>query len=74
MRRIVAAAAIAALSLVAAGCGGTDADSSVEAAAGSGEVIDASVFSGTATTISGESFDLGTLADKDLVVWFWAPW
>ncbi len=77
MRRIVAAAAIAGFSLVAAACGGADEDVVVSAADGASEsanVIDASVLTGTATAINGETFDLGTLVDKDLVVWFWAPW
>ncbi len=72
------AAAAVALSLGVAACGGSDADdaaggSDAEAAA-SGPVLDASVFSGEATTVDGASFDLGPLANQDLVVWFWAPW
>lgn len=66
---------VIALALVAAACGGSDSD--VESAGGEGgssDVLDASVLSGQATTVAGDSFDLGTLADKDLVVWFWAPW
>ena len=39
-----------------------------------GPVLDPSVLSGEVTTISGETFDLGSLAGQDLVVWFWAPW
>ncbi len=85
-RRLTKAPAIAAgvlaLSLTAAACGSSE---SADTAAGSdaaggaadapdGPVLDASVFSGEATTIEGASFDLGPLANKDLVVWFWAPW
>lgn len=36
--------------------------------------LDADVLQGQAATIEGTSFDLGSLAGKDLVVWFWAPW
>ncbi len=36
--------------------------------------LDADVLQGQATTIEGTSFDLGSLAGKDFVVWFWAPW
>ncbi len=81
MHRSSVAAVAAGLSLFAAACGGSDVvddaaaqpDAAV-AAADSGTVLDASVLSGQATTATGESFDLGGLADKDLVVWFWAPW
>ena len=81
------AAGAAALALLAAACGGSDADDPIaassdggaEADAGNGEsaagpVLDASVLSGEAPLVAGGSFDLGTLTDKDLVVWFWAPW
>lgn len=76
----IAAAALA-LSLGAAACGGSDAadettsdGASESAASANGPVLDASVFSGEATTVDGASFDLGPLANQDLVVWFWAPW
>lgn len=36
--------------------------------------LDPAVLQGQAATIDGTSFDLGSLAGKDLVVWFWAPW
>ncbi len=36
--------------------------------------LDADALQGQAATIEGTSFDLGSLAGKDLVVWFWAPW
>lgn len=39
-----------------------------------GPTVDPAVFQGQATTIDGQPFDLGSLANKDLVVWFWAPW
>ncbi len=78
------AAAAVALSLGAAACGGSDADDATAggsdgdiaeaAASAGGPVLDASVFSGEAMTVDGASFDLGPLANQDLVVWFWAPW
>ncbi|MDH4362587.1 MAG: hypothetical protein OEY41_02750 [Acidimicrobiia bacterium] len=36
--------------------------------------LDPGALRGQAVTIDGTSFDLGSLAGKDLVVWFWAPW
>lgn len=70
------AAALLAFSLGAAACGGSDTETESGAATESanGPVLDASTFSGEATTIDGASFDLGPLANQDLVVWFWAPW
>lgn len=71
------AAALLAFSLGAAACGGSDTETESGAAAesaASGPVLDASTFTGEATTVDGSSFDLGPLANKDLVVWFWAPW
>lgn len=38
------------------------------------DTLSAATFDGEATTVDGVSFDLGTLANKDLVLWFWAPW
>ncbi len=81
-RRMGLAAATAAVALLAAACGGSDdateassdGGAETESAASNGPVLDPSLFSGEAQTIGGESFDLGSLADKDLVLWFWAPW
>jgi hypothetical protein len=39
-----------------------------------GPTLAPSVFEGEAVTIDGTPFDLGELANKDLVLWFWAPW
>lgn len=39
-----------------------------------GPVLDPSILSGEAEILDGGSFDLATVANKDLVVWFWAPW
>ena len=80
--RVRLAAGAAALAMLAAACGGSDADDPIAAAgdsgagseAAAGPVLDASVLAGDAPLVAGGSFDLGTLADKDLVVWFWAPW
>lgn len=76
------ATAIAGLtaSAVVAACGGatsettaaTTAESAAEAP--SGDVLPASTFEGTATTVDGEPFDLGQLAGTDVILWFWAPW
>ncbi len=66
-------AVVAALAALASACGGSDQDDTT-AAASAGPVLDASVLTGEATTISGETVDLAAFADQDLVVWFWAPW
>ena len=63
-------AIVVALALAAAACGSADS----ELAAADGTTLDPSVLTGEATTHTGETFDLSTVADKDLVVWFWAPW
>lgn len=52
---------------------GDDAASGAEAATDL-TAIDPATFDGEATTITGEPFDLATVANADLVVWFWAPW
>ncbi len=67
------------VSLLAAACGGSDADTSAEAGADAGDamnapMVDDAMFSGEATTVTGETFELGDLAGQDLVLWFWAPW
>jgi hypothetical protein len=78
--RLARSALLVALVMAAAACGsGGSGDGGGDTAAPAGEsatgpVLDASILSGAATTLDGGSFDLGTLADKDLVVWFWAPW
>lgn len=40
----------------------------------SGDVLPPATFEGQATTVSGETFELSTLAGQDLILWFWAPW
>jgi hypothetical protein len=72
-------AATAAVALLAAACGTSDDEQTADAGSGEqaaqdGPQFDATVFSGEALTVSGDAFDLGSLADKDLVLWFWAPW
>jgi len=64
-------AALLALALLASACGAADTEL---AAPGDGARLDPSVLTGEATTWTGETFDLSTVAGKDLVVWFWAPW
>lgn len=59
--------------------GGTDTATGGDATSGADAssdlaAIDPATFDGEATTITGEPFDLATVADADLVVWFWAPW
>jgi hypothetical protein len=45
-----------------------------QAPADTGPKLDPAVLAGQAPTIDGASFDLGSVANKDLVIWFWAPW
>lgn len=40
----------------------------------SGDFLSGETFVGQATSIDGQSVDLAGLADKDLILWFWAPW
>ena len=35
---------------------------------------DLAAFTRTAETITGDRIELAGYADRDLVVWFWAPW
>ena len=72
-------AAAAAVALFAAACG--TAEQTAEAAPAESDApaqdlptIDAALFSGEVMTLEGGTFDLATLADQDLVLWFWAPW
>lgn len=72
-RRRIAAAPLVAMILVLAGCSGSD-DVSVTASPGGGDVLSPATFEGEAMSVSGETVDLATLADRDLILWFWAPW
>lgn len=38
------------------------------------QMLDPATFAGQATSVDGETVELSALADKDLVLWFWAPW
>jgi hypothetical protein len=67
MRHHVALAAALAL---LAGCGSGGGAPAARAAG----ALDADVFAGVAPTVDGDELDLASLADRDLVVWFWAPW
>ena len=58
-------ALIATMAALVASCGGEDSEVAT---------LDPSVLQGAATTIGGETFDLGSLEDTDVVIWFWAPW
>lgn len=60
---------VAAGSLVAAACGGSEV-TTTEVAAGES----ASVYDLSAATVSGSQLDFGTLEGQDTVLWFWAPW
>jgi hypothetical protein len=55
--------------LVLAACGG----SSAPEARPAGDV-DPAAFTGSASTVTGDDVELAAFADRDLVVWFWAPW
>lgn len=59
-----------AAALALAACGGSDSATTPNP----DDVLASDVFDATARTVSGDAFQLGTLADQDLVLWFWAPW
>jgi thiol-disulfide isomerase/thioredoxin len=78
-RTTAAASAALALAVLTAGCGaketaeGTGAKTSeVDAGGAAAEVPTQLKF--TATTVDGKSFEGTSLAGKDAVLWFWAPW
>ena len=66
MRRVFAAFGVILVGVAAGACGSDGGDPSTVA-------LD-DPFNGTAMTVDGAQVDLGTFADEDLVVWFWAPW
>ena len=39
-----------------------------------GNDVELAAFGRTAETVTGEQVELAAYADRDLVVWFWAPW
>lgn len=73
-------ARLAILCVAAAACGSTGATtvgappaaSSAAASAPAQSVTEKLAFTGT--TLSGQAFDGASLAGKDAVLWFWAPW
>ena len=76
------------VALLAAACGGSGSDEPGAAPATTaasqttialpedqtGGFDSASILTGAFTTVDGASFELDTVRDQDLVVWFWAPW
>jgi len=60
-------ALVVALGLGVAACGGASSEQAAPASAGP-------VFSGEYETLAGDTFDLGSLEGRDVVLWFWAPW
>ena len=66
MRRVLAALGVVLVGVTAGACG-RDGGSPTTVA------LD-DPFAGTAMTVEGGQVDLGAFDDKDLVVWFWAPW
>ena len=67
-RRLVAP--VIALALLAAACGASGSSAqSPDGAEASGQPTEF-----TAPTLSGADFDSASLAGKDAVLWFWAPW
>ncbi len=69
-RALRPAALVVAGGLALAACGSSETTASEAPAAEEA----ASVFSGEFQTLSGETFDLGSLEGQDVVLWFWAPW
>ena len=67
-----ARAALALAVAVLVGCGdGSDPPTAVPAGDGG---ADLAAFDRTAETVTGDRVELAAYADRDLVVWFWAPW
>lgn len=88
LRTIAVIATASAVTLLAAACGGQQHHPADTAAAparakpgspgGSGAVaktaVPAAALRFTAKTLDGQRFDGASLAGKDAVLWFWAPW
>ncbi len=55
-----------------AGCGTADGESGATGGAGAG--VSAEPLQFTAQTVDDQSFEGTSLAGKDSVLWFWAPW
>jgi cytochrome oxidase Cu insertion factor (SCO1/SenC/PrrC family) len=76
-RRRTATLAVFVACLLATSCGGSSDEASTApstTAAPAGDVLPASTFEVTATTVDGDSYDLSQLAGTDVILWFWAPW
>ncbi len=58
---------VVALGIVLAACGGAPTSTAPEIPA-------EPVFVGEFETLAGETFELGSLEGRDVVLWFWAPW
>jgi len=63
-----------ALSLVLAAACGTSEDKASSPAASAGGTASPAAPAFTAKTLDDAAFDSATLAGKDAVLWFWAPW
>ena len=63
---------IISLALLFAACGAST-EEAVVSQASPGVSIDQKL-NGEFSTVSGESIDLASYRNSDLVVWFWAPW
>jgi peroxiredoxin len=75
IRRVLGAAAIAAVLTLAAACGGDTARQTGTSSGGTSR--DAAVapdLDFTVATLDGGTFDGRSLAGKPAVLWFWAPW
>ena len=76
------------VTLLAAACGGSGADEQTAAPATTaaasttvalpedqtGGFQSSTILTGAFTTVDGASFELDSVRNQDLVVWFWAPW
>lgn len=74
---------LAAALLLLSACGGGTAETTAASAAtgaaaadaaGDAPVAQASLLSGSFTTTTGETIDLGQFEGQDVVLWYWAPW
>jgi hypothetical protein len=66
-RRLLVRGAVVAVALLV-GCGDGREGTETEA------TVNDDAFDGVATTVDGDEVALADFADRDLVVWFWAPW
>ena len=69
------AALLFALALLVSACGSSD--TSTESADGGGFEAasgELATLAGEFDTVAGDTIDLSTLVDSDVVLWYWAPW